>query len=69
MDAQERDIQAFVRECTQLRRLIQDNSKLTEEQYRYVKAHLETLLADLTVYRRRDVHGRLTGGRHDGRTA
>jgi hypothetical protein len=49
MDAQEKDIQAFVRECTQLRRLIQDNSKLTDEQYRYVKAHLETLLTDLTV--------------------
>lgn len=56
MDAQERDIQAFVRECTQLRRLIQDNSRLTEEQYRYLKAHLESLLTDLTVYQRRAVH-------------
>jgi hypothetical protein len=56
MDAQEKDIRAFVKECTQLRRLIQDNSKLSEEQYRYLRAHLETLLTDLAVYRHRVVN-------------
>lgn len=56
MDARERNIQAFVRECTQIRRLIQDNSRLTEEQYRYLKAHLETLLTDLDGNQRRAVN-------------
>lgn len=57
MDAKEREIQAFVRQCIQLRRLIQDSHGLTAEQYQFIRSQLETVMTDLSTNRkRRDVH-------------
>jgi len=53
MTAKEKEIQAFVRQCTQLRRLIQDGRGLTEEQCRFIKSHLETILTDMRINRKR----------------
>lgn len=53
MNAKEREIQAFVRQCTQLRRLIQDGRGLTVEQYRFIKSQLETVMTDLSINRKR----------------